>query len=86
MYSSGALAASAAMGHAPPQMLDRPKRTGFAYNERVALALVPTLLWLGIQGGPTMASILAVRARGAMCWGLLSGFYLQLTVACKYCA
>ena len=68
MYSSGALAASAAMGHAPPQMLDRPKRTGFAYNERVALALVPALLWLGIQGGPTMASILAVRSRDAWGW------------------
>lgn len=60
MFGSGALATSATLGRLSLQQSTTPKRPRFAHNERVAAALAPSLLWLAVQGGGPMASILMV--------------------------
>ncbi|KFM25480.1 hypothetical protein F751_0507 [Auxenochlorella protothecoides] len=59
MFGAGSLAA-AGRGSLPPLPSTPPKPIGFAYNERVAAALLPSLIILAGFDGGSMASILMV--------------------------
>lgn len=60
MFGAGSLA-SAGRGSLPPLPTPTPKPAGFAHNERVAAALLPSLMILAGFDGGSMASILMVR-------------------------